>query len=211
MLPVDLATLGTFLIAAGAVVLSPGPDTLLIIRHTLNSGQRVGLATVSGVQLGLLVHTTLAVAGISVIIASSPMLFHIIASAGAAYLAWLGFQAIRGDGGIDVNGGKGKPVSAAKACRDALLCNVLNPKVILLFLALFPNFVDTTRDDVTAQLITLAVLLIIINLAWQMPIAWMAERIRRWLNAPAVQKTVNRATGAIFLGFAALMLYENLV
>ena len=210
MLPVDLPVLGAFVIASGAIVMSPGPDTILIIRYTLSSGQRVGFATVFGVQLGLLVHTALAVAGVSVIIASSPALFRMVAIAGAAYLGWLGIQGFRGGGTLSINGG-GSMVGSAKACRDAILTNILNPKVIVLFLALFPNFVDTSRGNTTAQLITLAVTLIMINIFWQAPLAWAAERFRRWLGRPTVQLAVNRGTGLVLLAFAALMLYEHLL
>jgi threonine/homoserine/homoserine lactone efflux protein len=87
---------------------------------------------------------------------------------------------------------------------------VLNPKVILLFLALFPNFVVTTRDDVTAQLITLAAVLIVINVMWQASLAWAAQIIRGWLVRPSVQRAVTRVTGAILLLFAGLMLFEHL-
>ena len=104
MLPIETATLFAFILAAGAIVMSPGPDTMLIIRHTLTSGQKTGLATVLGVQLGLLVHTALAVAGVSVIIASSPLLFRLVAVAGAAYLGWLGAQGLRGGGSLSING-----------------------------------------------------------------------------------------------------------
>lgn len=210
MPPVDIATLFAFILAAGAIVMSPGPDTMLIIRYTLTSGQRTGFATVLGVQLGLLVHTALAVAGVSVIIASSPVLFRIVAILGAAYLGWLGAQGLRGGGSLSING-TGAAVRPRRACVDAILCNILNPKVILLFLALFPNFVEPTRGHVTAQLIMLAITLIFINVLWQAPLAWLAERARRWLNRPAVQNAVNRGTGLILLAFAALLLYEQLL
>jgi threonine/homoserine/homoserine lactone efflux protein len=75
--------LAAFVLAISAIVLSPGPDTMLILRYTMNGGQRVGLATVAGVQAGLAVHTTLAVLGLSLVIASSPTLFQAIAVAGA--------------------------------------------------------------------------------------------------------------------------------
>jgi homoserine/homoserine lactone efflux protein len=92
---VDPTTLLAFVIASGAIVLSPGPDTILILRYTMSSGTRVGLATVAGVQLGLAAHTLLAILGITVIIVSSPILFKFVALAGAAYLAWLGIQSFR--------------------------------------------------------------------------------------------------------------------
>ena len=208
-MPVEITTLGAFIVAASALVMSPGPDTLLILRYTLSSGQRVGLATVIGVQLGLMVHTLLAVAGISLIIASSPVLFKTVAILGAAYLAWLGVQGFAGGGSLRLESGSA-PVGAGKACRDAILCNVLNPKVIMLFLALLPNFIDVDRGDVTAQLIFLAATLIVINVLWQAPMAWLADIVRHWLNSPGVQVWVARITGVILLGFAFLMIYEHL-
>ena len=91
------------------------------------------------------------------------------------------------------------------------MCNLLNPKVILLFLALFPNFVDYRRDDVSAQLITLAVILIGINTLWQAPLALAADALRRWMSNPAARRAVNRASGGMLLGMAALMLAQQLL
>jgi len=208
--PVEPATLGAYAVAVLAIVVSPGPDTMLILRYALTSGQRAGFAAVAGVQFGLMIHTVLAILGISLLVASSPLLFKAVAIAGAAYLAWLGIQGFREAGTIRLDGSK-RPVGAARACRDAVITNVLNPKVILLFLALLPNFVDTGRGDVPAQLITLAAVLIVINVMWQAPLAWAAQIIRSWLVKPAVQRAVSRLTGAILLLFASLMLYEHLL
>jgi len=208
-MPVEMAVLGAFIVAVTALVMSPGPDTMLILRYTLTSGQKAGFAAVAGVQLGLLIHTLLAVLGVSLIIASSPVLFKSVAIAGAAYLGWLGVQGLRGGGALSLHGDD-SVVSTGKACRDAILCNLLNPKVILLFLALFPNFVDAGRDDVPVQLITLAATLIAINVLWQAPMAWVAEAVRRWLISPAVAGAMARGTGAVLVAFALLMLYEHL-
>ena len=208
-MPVEPAILGAFVVAIAAIVMSPGPDTILILRHTLGSGRGVGLAAVTGVQLGLIVHTGLAVTGISLIVASSPPLFKTLAVAGAAYLAWLGIQGFR-DGGTLSLDASASPVGMARACRDAILCNVLNPKVIVLFLALLPNFVDSGREDITAQLITLAIALIAVNVLWQAPIVWLADGIRRWLGRPGVVRSLSRITGCVLLAFSAFMLFEHL-
>jgi homoserine/homoserine lactone efflux protein len=208
-MPVEPSTLAAFAVAVLALVLSPGPDTMLILRYALTSGQKAGFAAVAGVQIGLMVHTVLAVLGVSLVIASSPVLFRTVAIAGAAYLGWLGIQGFRDSGVVKLDGSR-RPVTVAKACRDAVLTNVLNPKVILLFLALLPNFVVTTRDDVPAQLITLAAVLIVINVMWQASLAWAAQMIRGWLVRPSVQRAVTRVTGAILLLFAGLMLFEHL-
>lgn len=209
-MPFEMAVLGAFIVAVSALVMSPGPDTMLILRYTLTSGPKVGLAAVAGVQLGLALHTLLAVFGVSMIIASSPLLFKTVALAGALYLGWLGVQGLRGGGAVSLQG-TSPVVGTGKACRDAIVCNVFNPKVILLFLALFPNFVDTGRADVWIQLFILAAVLIAINILWQAPMVWAAEAVRRWLVAPAVARAMARGTGVVLLAFALLMLYEHLV
>jgi threonine/homoserine/homoserine lactone efflux protein len=206
---IDPATLLAFVLTAEAIVLSPGPDTVLILRYALNSGRNVGFATVLGVQIGLIGHTLLAVFGISVIIASSPVLFKIVAALGAAYLAWIGIQGFRGTTLKFDN--QGPQISWKKAMIDAMICNLLNPKVIILFLALLPNFVTPEKGQVPLQLIILALVLVIINVLWQAPLAWAADAVKAWLSRPRVQKTVNAATGAFLLFFSAMMLWEHLV
>ena len=147
--------MAAFIGATLAFVMSPGPDIVLVLRYTISSGRGVGSAAVAGVQLGLAGHTLLAVVGLSVVIASSPNLFALIAIAGAIYIAWLGIQGIR-MGIVRIEEVTGAGISHAKALRDAMLTNLLNPKVILLFLALVPNFVDVDRGHVTSQLVVLA-------------------------------------------------------
>jgi homoserine/homoserine lactone efflux protein len=209
-MPVEPATLGIFAIAVLAVVISPGPDTMLILRHSLTSGRAAGLAAVAGVQLGIAAHTLLAVLGLSLLIASTPLLFRTVGIAGAAYLGWLGVQGLR-DRGVETVTNDGRRAGLARACREAFFTNLLNPKVIMLFLALFPQFVERGRTDTTAQLLTLALTLLVINILWQAPIPLAAATLRRWMAAPDVQKRVSQTTGAILLAFGLLMLYEQLV
>ena len=210
MIPIDPTLLGGFIVAAVAIIVSPGPDTIVILRHALTGGRGTGLAAVSGVQLGLLVHTALAVAGISLLVASSPVLFRGLTVIGAVYLAWLGIQSLRGVSGLEVEIGAA-PAGAARACREAALCNILNPKVILWFLALLPNFVNPEAGDVIAQLIALSALLIALNILWQAPMALAADGVRRWLGRPETMHAVNRVSGVILLGMAALMLGQHLL
>ncbi|MDF3073842.1 MAG: Threonine efflux protein [Alphaproteobacteria bacterium] len=198
-----------FTLTAAAIVASPGPDTMLILRNSFIGGKRVGLYTVAGVQLGLLGHTLMAVLGLAALLAASPIAFKIIAICGALYLAFLGIQTLRG--GIisgDPTQGGGLKVTAASAVRDATFTNLLNPKVILLFLALMPQFVDTSRGHVSLQMLVFSAWLLIINVIWQSPLALLAEFMRRVLLRPSAQRAVNWLTGAILLFFAGLLLYD---
>ncbi len=209
MIPIDPTLLGGFIVAAVAIIISPGPDTIVILRHSLTGGRGTGLAAVSGVQLGLVVHTALAVAGISILIASSPALFQALTALGAAYLAWLGVRSFQGTGGLEVEIGT-PPAGAGRAFREAALCNILNPKVILWFLALLPNFVNPEKGNVTTQLLALSLLLIAINVLWQAPMALAADGVRRWLGRPGTIRAVNQVSGVILLGMAGLMLAQHL-
>jgi homoserine/homoserine lactone efflux protein len=206
---VDLPTALTFALAAGATVISPGPDTILILRNALSSGRNVGLACVFGVQTGLIGHTLLAVFGISVIIASSPVLFKSVAILGAAYLAWIGIQGFRGHT-VKFDAGS-QTVSAKRAYIDGMICNLLNPKVIILFLALLPNFVKMENGHVALQLCIFAGILIFMNTLWQMPLAVAADAVRGWLSKPVIQKVIGYITGVFLIGFAALMLWSHIL
>lgn len=207
-MPVDLPTLLAFLATILALVLSVGPDTLLIIRYTMSSGPRTGAATVIGVQLGLFSHTALAALGISLVIASSTIAFKSIAVVGAAYLAWLGIQGFRsGLINVDAMSG-GRVVRPFAGMRDALLTNLFNPKVIVLFLALMPNFVDPARR-VWPQLVTLGLALFVVNVVWQMGIMLVADRARVWLGRPTVQRAVSWSTSAVLFVFAAGLLVDH--
>lgn len=210
MLPIDLPMLFGFVAAAAVLVISPGPDTMLIIRHALTSGPRAGLAALAGIQVGLVGHTLLAVAGLSLLIVSSPILYKGVAVAGAIYLGYLGIQALRA-GVMMLGAERAAPrTSAWRAAREACLTNLLNPKVILLFIALMPQFVNPARGQAALQLVVLAAALVIVNVAWQLPVALGAVAMRRWLAAPRTQRAINRLTFIVFSGFAVLMLYEHL-
>ena len=208
-MPVEPATLAAFTAAALVTVISPGPDTLIILRYTLASGRRVGLATVAGVQLGLLVHTAAASVGLSLLIVSLPVLHGAIALAGAGYLAWLGWQSIR-VGVAPPAAVEGFAVGAAKGMRDAALTNILNPKVMFLFLALMPSFVSPERGRLAWQFATLAATLILVNTVWQGALALSAEAARARLAEPRIQKALSWTTGLVLFVLAIALIGERL-
>ena len=210
-MPVDPAILAAFLVAASVIIISPGPDTVLIIRYTMTSGGRIGMVTMAGVQLGLAIHTIAAAAGLSIFVAASPVLFKGVAIVGAAYIAFLGCQALRaGGGGLGLTGG-GPSVGIHKAWRDAVMSNVFNPKVILLYLALMPGFVVVGKGNIAAQLAVLGAAYIAINIVWQTALVAAAERMRRWLATPSVAKGISVITGVILIVLAAGMIWTHVI
>lgn len=206
--PIDWPQFLGFTLTAGAIVLSPGPDTILILRNSFVGSRRIALFTVAGVQVGLLLHTVAATLGLSLLLAQWPSGFKIIAIGGAAYLGWLGVQTLRG-GMLTMGDSQQEPkLSAWGGLRDAAFTNLLNPKVILLFLALMPQFVVLERGQVALQMLLLSAWLLVLNIVWQVPLALLAETMRGFLLRPRAQLALNWIAGAILLFFAGLLLWE---
>lgn len=144
-----------------------------------------------GVQLRLVGRTFLASIGLFIFVASSPELFTLTTIAGASYIGWLDVQGIR-KGVVRVDRAN-VPMSAThtKVFWDAMLIDLLNPKVIFVFLALMPNFVKFESYQVPRQLLILGAILIAINTLCQLPLALAADWIRNLLDQPQPQHTVN--------------------
>ena len=211
-MPLDPELYGTFLVVALAAILSPGPDTLLIIRAALSGGNGHGFAALIGVQIGLLGHLAAAVFGLSILLLAAPLALKGVALAGALYLCWLGYRNLRAAAKGDMAGESGlapvAKVGAGTVCRDAILTNLLNPKVILLFIAVMPGFVAPGQSSIPLQLALLGASIILLNIIWQGALVLVAGRARRWLTRPGVQRGVALATGLVFIAFAGLMVTE---
>ena len=181
---------------------------MLIIRNTLTSGRVVGMAAVLGVQLGLAVHLSLALAGIGFFIVKIPQLYTTVVVVGAVYLAWLGAQSflMRGSMQLQLGTKSGWRTSAI----SAMTTNLLNPKVLAMFLAVLPGFVTLDAAvRVELQLLILVIMLIAVNTLWQSALVVFCDSMSRWLLRPTISAIVARITGSIFIVFAVLMLYEH--
>ena len=148
--PLDPHLLLAFLLAALVLIATPGPDMLFMLGQTLAGGTRRGWAALAGIVTGAMVHVALAVSGVAALVAASPALFGALQVAGAFYLLWLAWGALRaawrGGGGV-------RPAAPVRhAFRDGLLTNLTNPKAILFFLAFLPQFVDPGRAPAWVQM-----------------------------------------------------------
>lgn len=205
MLPLENLIL--FVPAMALLVMLPGPDFALVSRVALLDGAGPGRAAACGVALGITVHTACAIAGISAIIAASAPLFQLLKYAGAAYLFWMGIQAFRQKARpmAQAEGGKEavplrKQGSLARAFRQGFLTNALNPKAILYFLTLLPQFMSPVAPA-EPQLLEMGVITAVECLVWYLVLAQVFGRVRRVFAAPRFQRWLHRVTGAIFLGF----------
>lgn len=150
MLP-DSALIISFIFSALLLTLAPGPDIVYVAMRGLSQGWRAGLVAALGLITGIFAHITLAGLGLSVILASSPVLFTIIKYAGALYIIYIGWQIVR-SGPLNLDE-KAHRLSLGQIYRQTILMNILNPKVALFFLAFLPQFVDTTTGHTTAQFV----------------------------------------------------------
>jgi threonine/homoserine/homoserine lactone efflux protein len=195
---VDQATLITYVAIVLGFVFIPGPATLLTVARATSSGTKVGIATGGGIAAGDVIHTVMAIIGVSAIIAASTLLFSIIKYLGAAYLVYLGIRAILEKQPAD-SGAGALPVSASQAFRQAVLAEVLNPKTALFFLAFLPQFVRPENGWVALQLAILGALFVLLGLISTVVFAISAGSLGAFLRRhPAVLKWQGKAVGTIY-------------
>lgn len=203
---IDSTLFFQWMIAATVIVITPGPDSLLIMRNAANSGLKVGLSTVLGVQLGVIFHTLLALFGASKFMAGQPLLILLIGIGGPLFIAYLAWQTWT----AGMLGGRlrdGRQTTALKACRDAFMTNALNPKVILAFFAiLLPQISPALPRG--PQVLLMGLFLLSVNIVWQLGLAFGAERFFRILTNPSVQTRINRSVALILLILAILLPFQ---
>lgn len=144
-----------FLAAAVLITVSPGPDNLMVLGFGISRGRAKGIAFGVGCGLGCLSHTLLATLGVSALIAASPVAFLTLKICGGLYLVWLGVQALRSRGQVQVTEARGGDDSLVHLFTRGMLANAINPKVVLFFLSFLPQFVIAENGHVawqTAQL-----------------------------------------------------------
>ena len=136
----------TFGLAAFILIVIPGPSVVFVIGRALAYGQGVALASVIGNSIGLFVVMSLVAFGLGAVVAESILVFMVLKIAGAAYLVWLGVQALRHRRGLHVEDGPVRvPLSTRAAVRQGFVVGVSNPKGFMIFAALLPQFVDAVR------------------------------------------------------------------
>lgn len=196
-----------FLGVAALVIVTPGQDTALTVRNTLAGGRSAGVGTAVGVTLGLLAWTVSASAGLAALIVASEPVFHAIRILGAAYLVYLGahslWSAVRAAPAAPAGARRGAPsLSPPKALRQGLLSNLGNPKIVVFFTSLLPQFV-TTDTASFAVLALLGVVFAALTLVWLMLYAVVVARAGDLLLRGPVRRGLDALTGTVLVAFGA--------
>ncbi|PWV77345.1 LysE family translocator [Halomonas sp. A11-A] len=202
-----------FLVAITLLSISPGVDTLLVIRNTARGGVRDGVLTSLAICCGLFVHAAVSALGISLILLQSAWAFQLLKLAGAAYLVWLGVQgllAARRGQGLPVAGvsGERRPVPMWRPLREGLLSNVLNPKTVVFYMAFLPQFIAPGDPALAKSLFLAGVHFVIANL-WQIGVAVMVGSAGRLLGSRLFSRALNGVTGAVLVGFGIKLALER--
>jgi threonine/homoserine/homoserine lactone efflux protein len=191
-----------FVLLAAVVICTPGPDTALTIRNTLLGGRANGLRTAQGVAAGQALWTLAASAGIAALVAASQPVFAGVRIAGAAYLVWLGLEALaaawRGRGHEE------RPRGSAAGFRQGLLSNLANPKMAVFFTSLLPQF-----GTGFGELLALGLVFSTMTLTWLSAYALAVARTKRLLVRGRVRRTLDAVTGLALVAFGARLAVER--
>ncbi|MDR1285099.1 MAG: LysE family translocator [Campylobacteraceae bacterium] len=209
---IDLDTFWLFFATSVALALAPGPDILFVITQGVTRGSKAAISLACGLSSGVIVHTTLAALGVSVVFKTSEIAFFVLKIIGAAYLFYLAYQAfIHRNELIRIDAKKTKTTLKYKTLFiRGFFMNVLNPKVILFFLALFPQFVNEQKGFVAFQMAQLGLIFMLSALIVFIIVGICADKASASLTKnPKFAKFANILTSCIFAAIAVKLAFSQ--
>ncbi|MGY3571033.1 homoserine/homoserine lactone efflux protein [Vibrio paucivorans] len=192
-----------YVVTAIVFSLAPGSGTVNSISNGLSYGTRKSLAAIVGLQIGLAFHIILVGAGVGALVAKSALAFSIIKWVGAAYLVWLGIQKWRDRSSLTTQADSTE-LSAWSMMNKAVLINLTNPKSIVFLVALFPQFIDPAKDQLT-QLAVLGVTTVAIDSIVMLGYTSLAAQMGRFIRSERIMMKINKVFGSMFMGCGALL------
>ncbi|MCL6407015.1 LysE family translocator [Dickeya dadantii] len=198
-----------FAAVALGLVLTPGPNMIYLLSRTVCQGRRAGLVSLSGVALGFLFYMSAAALGITAIMMAVPLAYDVLRIAGACYLLWLAWQAVRG-GASPFQLRELKPDSNRRLFVMGLVTNLLNPKAAILYLSLLPQFIRPEQGSVLTQSLTLGITQIAISMTVNASLVMAAGYIAAFLaERPLWQRVQRWLMGTVLAGLAVRMLVDS--
>jgi threonine/homoserine/homoserine lactone efflux protein len=209
MMPQLTALLGFALVSLG-MVLTPGPNMIYLISRSLTQGPGAGIVSLGGVALGFVFYMLCAAFGITALLFAVPYAYDALRLAGAAYLLWLAWQALKPGGRSPFQVKTLKVDGPRKLFAMGFITNLLNPKIAMLYLALLPQFIDPAQGSVLVQSVVLGAIQIVISVSVNAMIALAAGSISRFLGARPTWLLVQRwLMGTVLAGLAVRMALET--
>ncbi len=191
--------IGLFLVASALLTIAPGPDIIYVLTRGISQGRRAGIAAAFGFASGCIFHTVLAAVGIAALIRSSETAFDLVRYAGAAYLVWIGIQALLHRKAFSIEAASDAR-TLATIYKQSVIGNMLNPKVTLFFLAFLPQFVNTESGLVGGQMALLGAIFMLQTVFIFGAVAFFAAMIGDWIRRkPAIGERLNVFAGMTFI------------
>tara|TARA_B100000768_G_C11276325_1_gene376154 strand:+ start:698 stop:1309 length:612 start_codon:yes stop_codon:yes gene_type:complete len=153
----------SFILAVSILAISPGPDNIFVLMQSVVHGKKYGLATVIGLMTGCIIHTTFVAVGVSAIIKENNSIFLAIKILGTIYLLYLAYKVFTSSSEISMNTEKIQKKTPFQLFKIGFIMNVLNPKVTIFFLALFPGFLFSESLSISLQFYILGALFILVS------------------------------------------------
>jgi threonine/homoserine/homoserine lactone efflux protein len=200
---IHAAPLAGFALVALGLVLTPGPNMAYLVSRAITQGRSAGLVSLGGVGLGFIVYLLLAAFGITAMLFAVPVAYGVLRAAGAAYLAWLAWKALRPGGSSPFELRALAPDSPRRLFAMGFLTNLLNPKAALLYLSLLPHFVEPSRGHVLAQTLLLGTVQISVSLIVNACIVASAGTVAQFLQGQPVWARAQRYLMGGVLGVLA--------
>ena len=199
----DPTQLLPFAAAALALNLTPGADMTYVIARSATQGRAAGIAASLGIAAGSLVHSVLAAVGVSALLQHSETAFLVVKYAGAAYLLYLAWKAVRAGGKAVATDRALARTNLTRVFGEGALTNLLNPKVVLFILAFLPQFVDPSRGNAAIQILLLGAIFNIGGTTVNAIVACSASMAARALGSSATfGRWLNRLSALVFVGLA---------
>ena len=194
-----------FALIAFALIIVPGPNVLFIISRSLMLGRTAGVGTALGGQVGVYVQVAAVAFGVGAVVERSVAVFTVIKLAGAAYLVYLGVHALRHRRALAAAlGTQTEPKTIRRILRDGFFVGLTNPKAIVFFVAVLPQFVDRSAGHVPAQMLLLGAIFIAIAVVCDSAWALVAGTARAWLaRSPRRMEIIGGTGGLVMIGIGA--------
>jgi threonine/homoserine/homoserine lactone efflux protein len=206
-----LTSVAAFVGAAFLIAMVPGPSTVVILRRAVVNGRRTGMAAVLGNECGVLLWGLAAAFGLSALLVASQVAYDVIRIVGAAVLVWMGARALwqaRRAGGLEAEPAEAASVSRRRAYWQGLVTNFANPKAGLFAVSFLPQFVPQGAS-VLPTLLALAVIWVVVDLIWYLPLIWLAGRIGGVLRRQSVRRRMEQISGAVLVGLGIRLAVDS--
>jgi threonine/homoserine/homoserine lactone efflux protein len=211
----DLAVLSTFIPASLVIILSPGADTFLLLRYAIRLGRGAGFRSMLGILMGLSLVSLVLISGVGLVVTQFPIALDLLTYLGIGILLFLALTSVsaaiillRSRSDPQGSGTPSEPsrVGLKSPVQMSLITNITNPKVLIFYLAFFPQFLGDATS-VIGQLTLLSLVFLVVTTAWLVPLVFVASAARAFFERPTVAVVMEFSVAAVFLALAITLLF----